>query len=167
MRLFIALQLNDAMREALLDEQASMRMLGVTGNYTKEENLHLTLAFIGEYSDPYHVLEVIESIRFEPFTITLSETGTFDQIWWAGIEENDRLTALVRKLRRRLAEEGIPFDRKKFLPHITLSRKPSCRGRMRTSDVLRGLPEESMTVDHISLMRSDRGKDGVIYTEVV
>ena len=167
MRLFIALQMNDSMREALLDAQDDMRMAGVSGNYTKEENLHMTLAFIGEYPDPYQVLDVIESIQFEPFSITLAQTGAFDQLWWAGIEQSEKLEVLVRKLRRGLAEEGIPFDRKKFQPHITLIRKPESRVRMRVDQVLRGLPEASMTVDHISLMRSDRGKDGVIYTEII
>ncbi|MBR6444724.1 MAG: RNA 2',3'-cyclic phosphodiesterase, partial [Firmicutes bacterium] len=66
----------------------------------------------------------------------------------------------------RLADAGIPFDRKKFTPHITLIRrakqvsKPSPRSRAAAG----GTAE--MTVDHISLMRSDRGKTGMVYTEL-
>ena len=70
MRLFIAIQLNDEIREALRDMQDSMRGLGVQGNYTGPGNLHLTLAFIGEYPDPAPVLDVIESVRFRPLDRT-------------------------------------------------------------------------------------------------
>ena len=51
MRLFIAIRLSDDMRRALLAAQDALRKRGVRGNYTKPENLHLTLAFIGEYPD--------------------------------------------------------------------------------------------------------------------
>lgn len=52
MRLFIAIQLDPQMKEELTDLQLYMKRLGVRGNYSHEENLHLTLAFIGEYSAP-------------------------------------------------------------------------------------------------------------------
>ena len=166
MRLFIALRLSDRIRDVLVEAQEEMRWKGVQGNYTKEENLHLTLAFIGEYPEPDEVLEAIGEVGFVPFRIALGETGTFPDIWWAGIEPSDSLEALVKRLRRVLAEHGIPFDRKKFVPHITLIRKPSCRAEIPLDEVIQRLPAESMTVDRISLMRSDRGKDGMIYTEI-
>ena len=59
MRLFIALALGRDQIEAAKDVQAAFRRAGVRGNYTPEENLHLTLAFIGEYSDPDAVLEAM------------------------------------------------------------------------------------------------------------
>ena len=72
----------------------------------------------------------------------------------------------MRRLRRALAEADIPFDRKKFSPHITIIR----RGKGSLADVPEGEIDQyfgaSMTVDHISLMRSDRGKSGMIYTEL-
>ena len=52
MRLFIAINLNETMKQTLLDIQNAMRGCGIEGNYTPEENMHLTLAFIGEYEDP-------------------------------------------------------------------------------------------------------------------
>ena len=70
------------------------------------------------------------------------------------------LEALARKVRRALAEREIPFDRKRFSPHITLIRKAS--GKL--PGIL--LRPASMTVSAVSLMRSDRGKKGMIYTEL-
>ena len=60
MRLFIAIQFNEQMLDALTKLQNDLRAMGVTGNYTKRENLHLTLAFIGEYGRPGDVLDAME-----------------------------------------------------------------------------------------------------------
>ena len=71
MRLFIAIQLSGKMKEALLDIQGQLRRLGVRGNYTPPENLHLTLAFIGEYPGPDSIADVLETIDFRPFELRL------------------------------------------------------------------------------------------------
>ena len=154
MRLFISINLSEEMKESLMDIQDTMRTYGVRGKETVPENMHLTLAFIGEYDDPGYVKNIIESIEIRPFEITLKDIGAFRDLWWVGIDQSAPLQA------------DIPFDRKKFSPHITIIRRAD--GRL--SDV----PEEeiaahfgvSMRVDHISLMRSDRGKRGMIYTEL-
>ncbi len=166
MRLFIAIQLNRKMKNALTGIQDHMREAGVRGNFTKRENLHITLAFIGEYPDKDEVIDVMEGIGFEPFRISLDGLGSFGSLWWAGIGGSRDLANLANQLRRALAAAGIPYDRKKFSPHITLIRKPVCRSGSIPEDVLRELPGAEMTVDHISLMRSDRGKQGMIYTEL-
>ena len=85
------------------------------------------------------LLDVQENITFQPFTITLSGTGCFGDLWWA----------------------GIPFDRKSFSPHITLVRNASAHKTPVIS-----IPETSMVVENFSLMRSDFGKNVVVYTEI-
>ena len=166
MRLFIAIQLSEQMRGALTDSQQLMQRLGVRGNYSRPENLHLTAAFIGEFSDPDLVLDVLDQIDFEPFRIRLEGIGSFGKLWWAGVSQCPDLEDLVRRIRRALAQAGIPYDRKKFSPHITLIRKAVSRDGSIPEAVLEHAPEGEMTVDHVSLMRSDRGKKGMIYTEL-
>lgn len=173
MRLFTAITLDGSIRDALLEMQDRMRWKGVRGNYTRPENLHLTLAFIGEYPDPDYVKEVIESVAFDPFDIVLDGAGSFRGLWWAGVSseagaggadpKSDPLFRLVRSLRHALADGGIPFDRKKFSPHITLVRRPE--PDYIAPPAPRG-EKLSMTVERISLMRSVRGKSGMIYTEL-
>jgi 2'-5' RNA ligase len=167
MRLFVAINLEENMKEAIMDIQASMMFLGVQGNFTKPDNMHLTLAFIGEYPDPDMVVESIGELKADPFEIRLEGLGSFGKLWWVGIQKNESLAQVVRVLRRRLAEGDIPFDRKKFKPHITIVRKPHGGEAYRPDKEAGRLPEASMVVDHISLMRSDRGKHGMIYTELV
>ncbi len=162
MRLFIAIQFSEDILFSLTQAQKRLRDNGVTGNFTKKENLHLTLAFIGDYPDPDFVLDVMDTIPFEPFPLMLSDMGTFPGILWAGIKENEALRKYVKRLRRALAENNIPYDRKKFSPHITLVRKPVWRHSL--PDIR--LSRKPMTVEKISLMRSDRGKNGMIYTEL-
>ena len=160
MRLFIAIRLSDDMKDVLIHAQNEMYAHGLRGNYTKEENLHLTLAFIGEYPDLQPVMDALETVIFTPFELELCGMGCFGDLWWAGMMESPALNAVVRLIRKALGDAGIPFDRKRFTPHITIIRK-AC-GRMPTIQI----EKATMTVNGISLMRSDRGKNGMIYTEV-
>ena len=136
MRLFAALQPSPGFRSALEDLQQRLQAAGVTGKYRDPAGLHLTLAFIGEYDDPERVkafigewpedvTEILPAVE-KPFSITLSHTGIFPEanVLWAGIKASDELEHLAGRVRHCLADEGIPFDRKRFRPHITLARKP-------------------------------------------
>ena len=165
-RLFIAINLNEDMKEALMDIQDTMRTYGVRGKETPPDNMHLTLAFIGDYDDPELVKEVINGIDIRPFQIKLSGVGAFRDLWWVGIENSAPLFAISRKLRRALAESDIPFDGKKFSPHITIIRRAEGTLSDVQEEAFTSAFGSSMTVDHISLMRSDRGKYGMVYTEL-
>ena len=160
MRLFIAIKLNSEIRNALTDVQKHLIRRGIRGNYTNTDNLHITLAFIGEYDEPDFVTEVISEVPFSPFPISLSALGHFGDLWWVGISDNVELASYVKRLHQALSEAGIPFDKKKFSPHITLIRKAI--GSLRAVSV----PKTTMSVDHISQMRSERGPEGMIYTEI-
>ena len=160
MRLFIAINLSEAMRDVLTAAQDEMYGKGIRGNFTPRENMHLTLAFIGEYPDKDQVMDALSTISFSVFFLSLSGMGCFRDLWWAGMDESVALNAVVRRIRHALAENNIPFDRKRFSPHITLIRK--------ATGTMPGIQIEtvSMVVERISLMRSDRGKHGMIYTDV-
>lgn len=164
MRLFLAISLEGSIQQALLTLQEQWTSLGVKGHFVPSENLHLTLAFIGEYGNPDAVMDAISSVSFRPFAIHLDGAGNFHDTYWAGIATNEALFSCVRRIRRALAEQNIPYDRKKFAPHITLVRKAEFTGHMET--LLKRLPSEKMEVHEISLMRSDRGKNGMIYTRI-
>ena len=155
MRLFIAICLSDEMRRALVSVQEQMRAQRVTARYTDPESLHLTLAFIGEYPEP----DDVPLPELEPFPIALNGFGSFGDLWWAGIEPCEALGRYVRALRHELNAAGIPFDGKRFSPHITLARRATGRPAVT-------VPRVGMTVTHASLMRSDRGKHGMVYTEL-
>ncbi len=164
MRLFIAIQFDPSIIDSLTEFQNELREEGVTGNFTAAENLHLTLSFIGDYNDPDAVLDAMEESNFRPFDISLDGVGHFGDLFWMGLADNPALHAYVKRLRHCLAGVGIPFDKKRFSPHITLIRRAEYKygDEIPVYDV----PEGKMRVENISLMRSDRGKNGMIYTEV-
>lgn len=164
MRLFIAIQLNDETRESVRETQAAFRRQGVRGNYTPAENLHLTLAFIGEYGDPDSVLDAMETVRFSPFSLTMEKTGCFGDLWWTGFADSKPLESLVRNMRHALADAGIPYDKKKFKAHCTILRRAAYakNGSLPHIDAA----PVSMRAERISLMQSTRGRHGMIYTEL-
>lgn len=164
MRLFIAINFDTEIISHLRRFQGNLKRNGMEGNFSPKENLHLTLAFIGEYAYPDAVLEAMEEVDFEAFDIELQGVGSFGDLYWAGIAENEELNAYVKRLRRALAEHDIPYDRKKFSPHITLVRRAVFRNRHVLE--VTNPPKGSMKAERVSLMRSDRGKRGMIYTEI-
>ena len=164
MRLFIAIEFEEEILQALTKLQLEWKVLGVRGNFTPAHNLHLTLAFIGEYGNPTAVLEAMNSVPLIPFSVQLDGIGSFRDLYWVGLKKNEVLTNYVSRLRRALAEHGIPYDRKKFSPHITLVRKAEFNESM--EQLLKNPPAGEMEVLSVSLMSSTRGKSGMIYTKI-
>lgn len=161
MRLFIAIRLSDEMKKALVTCMHDLKKQGVEGNYVPAQNLHMTLAFLGEYDDPSKVKEVIRKVPLPEFRLALSEKGNFGNILWAGVKGNQKLKTYVKDLRAALAAEGIPFDKEKFVPHITLIRKVSAKKPYQVH-----LPKADMTVKKASLMRSEQKNGKMVYKEL-
>ena len=163
MRLFVGLEPSPAFRAALYDLQERLRGAGVDGRYLDPANLHMTLAFIGEWPEAVSVpLPRVEA----PFSIALSHVGMFQRarVLWAGIVPCEALDVLAGRVRQCLDAAGIPYDPQPFNPHITLIRKPVLPEESLLS-VLRPLPAE-MTVSQVCLYQSARGEDGLHYTVI-
>ena len=164
MRLFIAICFDENMLDSLVEIQDDLMRSGVKGNYTPRENLHMTLAFIGDYDDPEQIVEVMQKVPLRSFSVKLSGFRPFRDMFFAELEENENLRDYVKRLRTALLDEEIPFDRKKFLPHVTLIRKADCTKEKAFLPEFQG--GDSMKVNGISLMKSERGRHGMVYTEI-
>ena len=101
MRLFLAIQLSPAVREALLTAQDALRRQG-RGSFPPPENLHLTLAFLGE-QPPARMGEIsgamLKATKNAPgFELRFDRAGRFRReggdIWWLGAAESPELTKL-------------------------------------------------------------------------
>ena len=163
MRLFVALRPSGEFRAALSALQDRLREAGVSGRYLDPSNLHLTLAFIGEW--PEDITSFLPAVVC-PFPMVLSRLGIFPEakVLWAGPEPSEELNRLAEQVRRILTEKGIPYDPKEFNPHITLVRKPAVPAGTDLSELF--IPSVSMTVDRVCLYRSDRGEHGMVYTVI-
>ena len=158
MRLFVAIELSDDLKKNITGAMHEMKKAGVNGTYVPTQNLHLTLAFIGETDDAKTAKNALSAIQFKPFRLALSELGTFGDILWVGVKGNQGLSAAAKAVREALDTAGINYDKKKFSPHITLIRKMSGKWKQVKA------PKGEMTVSKISLMKSTQ-KDGKrVYT---
>ena len=163
MRIFIAVDFSPAFRDALAALQDQLLSAGVGGRYLTPSNLHLTLAFVGQW--PEDITDLLPQVR-RPFPITLSHLGVFPKakVLWAGVEPSETLDSLARQVRFALSEAGIPFDRQAFFPHITLARKPAVPDGLALSAIR--VPRIAMTVRDVCLYRSDHGENGMEYTVI-
>lgn len=160
MRLFVAITLSDEMKKTVTGTLHSLKKAGVKGSYVPSQNLHLTLAFIGEVKDSSAVKEALQTVKIKPFRLSLSEMGTFGDLLWVGLKGNQGLSAAVKDVRGALDAAGIDYDKKKFVPHITIIRKMN--GSWKSVPA----PKGEMMVKKISLMKSEV-KDGKrVYTEI-
>jgi 2'-5' RNA ligase len=164
MRLFTAINFTPEIKVALMNHIALLKTTSLRGNFTTENNLHLTINFIGETDRVAAVKEVLSAIEAEPFTLTLGKTGVFRRsggdIHWIGIEKNPKLDSLHKQLSDALRLKGFSLENRDYKPHITLGREV----------VLKQIPEFhqhlGMTVTRISLMNSERIKGKLVYTEI-
>ena len=161
MRLFIAIQFSDQIRKVLAETMTDLRRQGVSGNFSRVENLHLTLAFLGEVKSPEQICRAMKQAAGEPFRLTLGTGGSFGDLYWVGLKESPELTDYVKDLRAKLQEEKIWFDPKAFKPHITIVRKARHEGKVQIR-----LRKASFPVTKISLMESARKDGKLIYTEM-
>ena len=169
MRLFIAVRFDENVVRALTAAQNALRARDFSGQYTKEQNLHMTLAFIGEYSDPEHVLHIMRDTMSGntlsgTFPLKLSKRiGNFGDLLWAGAEHTEALMGFSGRLRDALDRGGVPHDKLPFIPHITLLQR--ARSNETFEDIV--ISQETMTVKGITLLRSDISRDDRgIYREV-
>jgi RNA 2',3'-cyclic 3'-phosphodiesterase len=135
MRLFIAADVPDSVREALAGEQkriaAALAGSGSSLKWVKPEHAHLTLVFIGNVEDA-RVPAVIDAIAADvdqgPFEAVFEGAGVFPprgapRVLWVGVGAGEReLIALQHVLASRVAALGLPIEDRTFHPHLTLAR---------------------------------------------
>jgi RNA 2',3'-cyclic 3'-phosphodiesterase len=176
MRTFIAIEIPSEIKSALAALQMKLGRAGADVSWTKTENLHLTLNFLGEV-DEKRIVEVEKACvslaaEFQPFTLNLNDTGVFPntrqpRVLWAGLSgEVDNLYEMHRRLDERLALIGFKREEKKFHPHLTIGRLKSnknTRELLALADA-HPLPELSFLVTEIVLMKSELHPAGSEYT---
>ena len=123
-RLFVAIRPPEAIRDLLIDAMDDSPELG----WVKDDNLHLTLRFIGEVERPLadDIAAALGRIRAAPFALSLDGIGRFDRrtggALWAGVAPKAPIAALAVKVERVCTAAGVPPERRAFHPHITLAR---------------------------------------------
>ena len=169
MRLFVAVRFSDAFVRSLTDCQHSVRLiLGENGvkkppRFSKPENLHMTLAFLGERSGADDVIRALRFVSFAPFRIGCGGFRKFGDALALELKDGGESVRLARAVRTALDSAGIPYDGKPPVPHITLAR--AFKGPLPDGMAVTA-PETSDRVTSFSLMNSEGGGPTLVYTEL-
>lgn len=176
MRLFFSLPLPDEVKERLRPTlQQAQKVSGDGVGFTKLEQLHFTLAFLGEQPGAEEALAAGESLReVAAFDLVLSGAGAFPstmrpRVLWIGVTTGGaELVAAAERLRRALEQRGFALEKRKFQPHLTLGRvRPQGeRGAKRALAVIPPGELARCTAREACLMQSVLGKGGATHTVV-
>lgn len=170
MRLFIAVNFNKEMKNSLYKSVFALREAAAQGSFTRRENLHLTLVFIGETGRADAVIRVMEAVEAAPFDLFVGGLGKFKRgkryIYWIGVGENPAASLLHGKLCTALTAQGFEIERRDLKPHITLGRNVAMRDGFDEAEFAKGVPHAGVRVGHISLMKSERIDGCLTYTEI-
>jgi len=132
MRLFISLELPKEIKGEIEKIQKKIKKAGVSVRFVKPEIAHLTLVFLGSVAPDrlYSIEKTLEDTTGEirPIKLKLSRLGFFPSpkkariIYLNLLGEIGKTNALSIKIKKRFKKEGVWFDKKPFVSHITLGR---------------------------------------------
>ena len=177
MRLFVALDIPEIVRESLAKLARQLRDTCPGARWVRIEGAHVTLKFIEE--TPPDRAELIRSALRHmpasgPIELHFAGLGFFPdlrrpRVFWAGIEAGASLRALAASIETRLEPLGIPREPRDFHPHITLARFDSPKGLepLRAAVEKLGVPEFGrILARELYLYRSVLKRGGAEYTRL-
>ena len=177
MRTFIAVELDGATREAVvgLAGRVARAVSGV--RWVKPDNIHITIRFLGEISP--ETRDLVErvlrnaALEFSPFGVTVEELGAFPslrkpRVLWVGIGRGKKeLRSLHSKIEKKLAEAGIPAEKRSYKPHITIGRLKRPPGSDKLADIVgRERVISSFVVDKVVLFKSELRPEGAVHSAI-
>jgi 2'-5' RNA ligase len=189
MRTFVALDVDDGIRERIARFLEGVRGFAPDARWVKPESIHVTLKFIGEKP-----AEVVEKIKDRLATLPLQvmeiafrgygffPTSKAPRVFWVGIESLPHLAALAKTIDEAASAFGIPQENHPFSPHLTLARggggsgaphsrkgdRPNSRFQL-LQEKLEALPAlefGTMTAREFFLYESQLLRGGARYTKI-
>jgi 2'-5' RNA ligase len=135
-RIFIAVDITD--RQVVANLVKFIGDIVATGADVKpveEENLHVTIRFIGEVGEETvsRVCDIVKSLKQQAFIVHVTGVGAFPsvekpRVVWAGVAEGSSELGKIHEFYEGLLRKiGLQPDREEFIPHITLARVRSGR----------------------------------------
>ncbi|BCS53944.1 RNA 2',3'-cyclic phosphodiesterase [Geobacter sp. SVR] len=167
MRLFIAIELPDAVKQTL----GRLRTEIPGARWVVPDQLHLTLAFLGETDQEtaQSLTTKLADIQARGFDLRFGSTGCFPdkrrpRVVWIGFEPEPLLQKLAALVRAAVLASGIPQEERPFSPHITLA-------RLRAPASIAGFPDgpvaiSSVPVREFTLFESRLTSSGAIHTAI-
>ena len=179
-RLFIAIELPPNVRRTLKAHIDELRpaVPEARAGWAAEENLHLTLKFLG--ATPLTRVERLSQAARRAanavgsFEMIIGNCGAFPssgqpRVLWIGVEDpSDRLTLLHQVLEDECAQAGFAREHRPFHPHLTIARlrKPQGARRLAQAHKEIALDRQTVAVSDLVLVRSELRSEGSKHTVV-
>ena len=174
-RLFIGIRPPEPVRETLLDTMEALD----GARWIDDDNLHLTLRFVGAVERPVanDLAEALGRVEARRFELCIAGTGAFDRsrrhqsyphAVWARVPLTEPLEALRQKVERACELAGLGRETRRFTPHVTLARLNRSTGEIGDWLAAWGdLAAGPWAVEEFVLFESHLGHTGAHYEEVV
>lgn len=172
MRLFIAINFNEVIKDHLTDAVTWLKTNSTSGKFTRRENLHITLVFLGEVDESRLPLinAAMNEIQSRPFQLAFDGGGSFKRrggdIYWIGIDDQGCLHKIYQQLEEKLTRSGFDLEKRPFKPHLTIGRQVIVPADFDQKYFSQMIPPVKTDVNRISLMKSERIQGQLVYTEI-
>ncbi len=148
MRLFVALDIDPAIRQRLEEFVNGLRAQVPGVRFVGPETFHVTLKFLGETARVEEIERALAVVRGAPFEMAFRGCGFFpsadrSRVFWAGIEAPSDLRPSLPASIKPPARSDFP-ERGPYTPHLTLARAGSGNPRARRGD----RPDANLQVVH-------------------
>jgi len=167
-RAFIAVDLPEALRDALEEVQD-----GLPGRHVAGDNLHVTLAFLGEVDEARlrELHERLDELALMPPELSVTGLDVFGgrkpNLCFASVERNNALEEAQRAVAGAARAAGVDLRRERFRPHVTLSRfgrTLALREERQLAERLGILHLPKTKAESFSLYQSDLRPEGPVYS---
>lgn len=175
MRVFIAVELSNKIKEELRAVQQEVKKAASAGKFTSLENFHLTVHFIGEVNveDYDNIKSAMDKAaeNIPSFQLNLNGLGSFKkknrEIIWMGVNGDiDTLQCLNKEVVNRLNSFSSKEPEADYTPHITLGRQVRLNTSVNALNEALPATELTLPVESISLMESKRVNSKLVYEPV-
>ena len=181
MRLFVALEIPETVRENLATIQSNFSSIGPELRWVPPQNFHVTLKFIG--SAPTEKLQpIIEALRHVRADTSMKLNfggmgGSAAGVYWAAIEPCPALEKLAADIDHSLEPLGIASENRALNPHVTVARFKDRKIFRKLDELIRENGSHgpgrnpkrdfgSMSASEFHLMESTTLPTGRIYSKV-
>jgi 2'-5' RNA ligase len=182
LRLFVAVELGDGVRQALSDLQDNLRERGLERlRWVRGEGIHLTLKFLGDTQEE-KVPQISEALSravagTRRHRLSLGRIGTFGGkrprvLWVDLVGDTVELASLQADVEKGLSGLGFEREKRRFSPHLTLARvRPETSADMaeaiaKAIESVRA-PDTAVLVSELALIRSTLGPGGAVYNRLM
>jgi RNA 2',3'-cyclic 3'-phosphodiesterase len=178
MRLFVAVNISKENKNKISKIQSVLKKSGADAKWVEENNLHLTLKFLGEVEENKvnHIIEKLKQVVLDvkKFEVDFESVGVFPtemspRVLWIGTGKGaEELKNLTEKTETLFEEIGFEKEKRKFSPHLTVGRFRSSKGKEKLLDIIKSLTFEKITeeVKSVFLIKSVLTPKGSIYSIV-